>query len=185
MATGAEEFDALIRLLRATSEEAVPVAENAAAVVYRDAARAAAPRKTGQLAASVKVIEGRPAKGVLYGETRRRLFAGPEKKKGYYGYFVEHGWKAPTGPRVTYTTTRGDRWNPAGHTYTTGRRRRVESMVSRQGGRTASQMGRTSYKKIDAKPWFHRSQRNADSSAARAAETAFEGKMSELDSRVA
>jgi len=173
----ADEFDALIRLLRATSAEAVPAAEDAAAVVYRDAARAAAPRKTGQLAASVKVIEGRPISGTLTGETRKRLFAGPERKKGYYGYFLEHGWKHPIGPRTTYTTKRGDRWKPAGSTYTTGRLRRYT------GGYAASQMGTTQSKQIPARPWFEASQRAADARATAAAEAAFEAKMKELDSR--
>ena len=175
----ASEFDALIKLLRATSEEAVPAAEDAAAIVYRDAALAAAPRKTGQLAASIKVIEGRPQRA-LTGSTRNRLFAGPEKKKGYYGYWLEHGWKMPTGPRLTYKTRRGDRWNPAGHTYTTGRRWRISGA-----GAAHSQMGRANYKQIPARPWFYASQRAADSQAVQAAETAFNAKMEELNNRIA
>jgi len=176
----ADEFDALIKLLRATSTEAVPAAEDAAAIVYRDAARAAAPRKTGQLAASIKVIEGRPITGTLMGETRKRLFAGPEKKKGYYGYWLEHGWKHPIGPRITYTTKRGDRWNPAGHTYTTGRLRRYTGKAAH------SQMGTESFKWIKSKykGWFEKSQRAADARAMAAAEAAFNAKLAEIDGRI-
>lgn len=151
--TGSDEFDALIRLLRATSAEAVPVAENAAAVVYRDAAIAAAPRKSGQLAASIKVIEGRPLKGTLTGETRKRLFVGPEKRKGYYGYFVEKGHRS-AGPKRIGRTAKGN---------------------------THSQRGVESKKQIPARPWFEASQRSADSRAVQAAESAFNAKVEELN----
>lgn len=171
-----EEFDALIRLMRETSEEAVLAAEDAAAEVYRSVIQAAAPHRTGQLEASVKIIEGRPGKG-LTGDTRRRLFVGPEKKKGYYGYWGEHGWKHPIGPKVSYTTERGDRWNKAGHTYTTG-------ALKRGTGKAAhSQMGTEQYKQIPARPWFDAAVKSADAGAEQAATEAFNAKLEEIDAR--
>lgn len=149
-----DEFEALIHLLRATSAEAVPAAENAAAVVYRDAARAAAPRRSGQLASSIAVIEGRPLR-TLMGDTRRRLFVGPEKKKGYYGYFIEKGYTA-----------------------TGGRRRRRPATETTHG-----QKGVTGGRKIVGRPWFDPAMRSADAAATEAAESAFDAKMKELDSR--
>ena len=155
--TGSDEFDALIRLLRATSAEAVPAAENAAAIVYRDAAvhAAAGHSKSGQLASSIKIIEGRPQKGVLAGEIRNRLFVGPDKKKGFYGYFLEKGWTA-TGPK---------------------RRGRKATMT------THSQRGVAGGHKVHARPWFEPSQRAADSRAEQAAEAAFNSKLEQLNNR--
>ena len=152
--TGSEEFDALIRLLRATSAEAVPAAENAAALVYQNAATAAAPHKTGQLRSSVKIIEGRPLK-TLMGDTRRRLFVGPEKRKGYYGFFLEKGWTA------------------------TGRRRRARVATAS----THSQRGIAGGRKIPGRPWFEPAIRGADSAAVQAAEAAFSDKLQQLDSK--
>lgn len=175
--TGSPEFDALIRLLRATSAEAVPAAENAAAVVYRDAAIAAATvlRKSGDLAASIKIIEGRPQK-TLMGDTRNRLFVGPEKKKGYYGYFVEKGHRSPLGSAVTHTS-RGDRYHRPGEVITTRR-------LTRAGGKAPhSQIGLTTSKTIGAHPWFEPSQRAADGRAEQAATQAFNAKLQELDSK--
>ena len=150
----ADEFNALAKLLRATSAEAVPVAEDAAAQVYLQAAKSAAPRRTGQLQQSIKVIEGKPRR-TLMGDTRNRLFVGPEKKKGYYGYFVEKGWTA-TGPK---------------------RRKRGATMT------THSQSGVTGGRKIPGRPWFEPAVRSADAQAVQAAEAAFNAKLRELDQR--
>jgi len=51
----------------------------------------AAPRKAGQLESSVRVFEGVDRKA-LTGSVRRRLLIGPEKRKGFYGYFLDAGW---------------------------------------------------------------------------------------------
>ena len=161
MVSMANEFDALIKLLRATSEEAVPAAEDAAAVVYRDAARAAAPRKTGQLAASVKIIEGRPRR-TLTGSIRNRLFIGPERRKGYYGYWGEHGRKGFT---IKPKKARALHWKDASGKDRYAMRANVGPQPKR--------------------PWFYASQRGADSQAVQAAESAFNAKMEELNNRIA
>lgn len=156
---GSDEFDALIKLLRATSAEAAPAAENAAAAVYRDAAIAAAPRRSGQLAASIKIIEGRPLKSLM-GETRQRLFVGPEKKKGYYGYFIEKGYTA------TGRATRAK----------TGRRSARNATATTHG-----QKGISGGRHIPGRPWFAPAIAGADSRAVNAAETAFDVKLKQLD----
>ena len=78
------------RLGNAIAEEAVTAAEDAAANVVKAAVEAAAPRRTGQLESSVRIFEGVDRKA-LSGSTRRRLLIGPEKRKGFYGYFVDVG----------------------------------------------------------------------------------------------
>lgn len=173
---GLDAFDALADLLKNGVPEAVIAAEDAAAKIYQQAIRSAAPQKTGQLKSSAKIFESKDRK-VLSGENRKRVLVGPEKKRGFYGYFLEHGWKAPRGPRVTYTTIRGDRWNPKGTTYTTGRLRRTT------GGAASSQMGREEFKQIPARPWFDSAVKGADSAAETAAESAMNAKLSELDGR--
>jgi hypothetical protein len=61
----------------------------------------AAPRKSGQLQSSVRIFEGIDRKA-LTGSIRRRLLIGPEKRKGFYGYFVDVGWNTG-GKRVSGT----------------------------------------------------------------------------------
>jgi hypothetical protein len=78
------------RLGKAIAEEAVTAAEDAAARVVREAVVSAAPRKSGQLQSSVRIFEGVDRRA-LTGSTRRRLLIGPEKRKGFYGYFVDVG----------------------------------------------------------------------------------------------
>jgi hypothetical protein len=78
---GFEELRRSVAALeKAVVDEALKAAEDAAA-----------PRRTGQLASSVNVFEGRDRKA-LSGQTRRRLLVGPEKRKGFYGFFLEKGW---------------------------------------------------------------------------------------------
>jgi len=160
----AEEFDALIKLMRATSEEAVPFAENAAAKVYKDAAIAAAPRRTGQLAASIKIIEGRRLR-TLTGETRRRLFVGPEKRKGYYGYWLEKGRKGfdVAVRKLSKTKAKALHWKDKSGKDVFMNRAHVPPMGKRE--------------------WFYPSQRSVDGAAEDAASAAFEAKLAEIDSR--
>jgi hypothetical protein len=80
-----EQFSKIVQ------DEAIKAAEDAAAQVVKSAVEAAAPRDTGQLASSVKVFESQDRKA-LTGQTRRRLLIGPEKKKGFYGFFLQKGW---------------------------------------------------------------------------------------------
>lgn len=92
----ADEFNALIKLLKGTASEAATAAEDAAAQVYLAAAKAAAPRDTGQLERSISIIESENRKKLVFSAgagNRGRLFVGPTKKKGFYGYFLEKGWK--------------------------------------------------------------------------------------------
>jgi hypothetical protein len=89
------------RLGKAIAEEAVTADEDAAANVVKSAGEAAAPRKSGQLESSVRIFEGVDRKA-LSGSIRRRLLIGPEKRKGFYGYFVDVGWNA-SGKRILGT----------------------------------------------------------------------------------
>ena len=89
------------RLGKAIAEEAVTAAEDAAAKVVRAAVESAAPRKSGQLESSVRIFEGVDRKA-LTGSIRRRLLIGPEKRKGFYGYFLDVGWNI-RGKRVSGT----------------------------------------------------------------------------------
>lgn len=79
------------RLGKAIAEEAVTAAEDAAARVIKSAVESAAPRKSGRLESSVRIFEGIDRRA-LTGSIRWRLLIGPEKRKGFYGYFVDVGW---------------------------------------------------------------------------------------------
>jgi hypothetical protein len=147
------EFNRLRRLLEATRAEAVPAAEEAAAQVYLQAARAAAPRKSGRLADSIQIVRGR-TRGAL-SESGQRLFVGPEKKKGYYGYFLEKGYVS------------------------VGSRRRKRAATAT----THSQRGSEGGRNITARAWFGPAIKAVDSQAEAAAVAAFEAKVRELDAR--
>jgi HK97 gp10 family phage protein len=73
-------------------DRAVKAAEDAAAEVVKKAAEASAPRLTGQLASNIIVYESIDRKA-LAGSGRKRLLVGPEKRKGFYGYFYNFGRK--------------------------------------------------------------------------------------------
>jgi hypothetical protein len=76
---------------KVVQDEAIQAAEDAAAKVVKTAVETASPRESGQLASSVQIFESRDRKA-LTGQTRRRLLIGPEKKKGFYGFFLQKGW---------------------------------------------------------------------------------------------
>jgi hypothetical protein len=158
-------FNALIRLLEAASTEAAAAAIDAAANVYLEAARSAAPIGTslksshppGQLRESIRVIKSNKSSlfSSLQGNVTQRVFVGPEKKTGYYGYFVEKGHK------------------------TAGRRR-----IARRATQTGhSQRGSTKSNSIAARPWFERAIQSAESRAIEAGQNAFNQKLEEIDSR--
>ena len=112
-------------LEKAIVDKALKAAEDAAAQFVKQAIEAAAPRKTGQLASSVKIFESQNRK-TLSGQTRLRILVGPEKKKGFYGFFLEKGWISSR-----------------------GRRRRVAT------GSTHSQSGPTEgSRRVPPHPWF-------------------------------
>jgi hypothetical protein len=81
----------VIAFSKIVQDEAIKAAEDAAAQVVKAAVEAAAPRDIGQLASSIQVFESQDRKS-LTGQTRRRLLIGPEKKKGFYGFFLQKGW---------------------------------------------------------------------------------------------
>jgi len=98
------------RLARAIGDEAILAAEDAATEVVRAAVEAAAPtlnpagrfrrlprRPAGQLRSSVRIFESKDSRA-LTGSSRRRLLVGPEKKTGFYGFFLEKGWNT-RGPK--------------------------------------------------------------------------------------
>ena len=102
-----EAFNALRRLLAAVSTEAVAAADEAAAEVYLSAASAAAPVAEHESGSSARAAAGErgdrpggPSKllSSQQGNIAHRIFVGPTKKKGFYGYFLERGWTA-TGPK--------------------------------------------------------------------------------------
>jgi len=122
-------FQELVRncnyLSKEVLDKALQAAEDAAAQVVKEAVESAAPRKTGQLAGSVKVFESTDRK-ILTGSPRRRLLVGPDKKKGFYGFFLQKGW-----------------------IWSKGRRKRAAS------GNTHSQSGPTEAShRIPPHPWF-------------------------------
>jgi hypothetical protein len=166
-----KDFNDLVKLLKGASAEAVPAAVDAAAAVYLEAARAAAPvsqarqqfknlpaHPSGQLRASIKVIGGRQTRllSSAQGNIARRVFVGPEKKTGYYGYLVEKGYTAMGGA---------------------GRKARKAK------GGTHSQRGVSAGRKIRGRAWFEPAIKAADSAALRAAQDAFNAKLNELASR--
>ena len=160
-----EAFNALHRLLAATSSEAVTAADQAAAQVFLAAGQTAAPvtqeknpdHPPGQLRQSVAIITSNKTKMLssMQGNVSQRIFVGPTKKLGFYGYFVEQGWTA-TGPKR--------RERPATNT-------------------THAQHGVTGGHKIAGHPWFDPAIQAAKPTASQAAEAAFDQKLQELDSR--
>ncbi len=79
-------------LSRVVADEAIRAAEDAAAAVFKAAVTAAAPVRTGSLKRATIVYECVDRKA-LTGSNRRRLLVGPDKRKGFYGYFYEMGRK--------------------------------------------------------------------------------------------
>jgi hypothetical protein len=151
-----EAFNGLYEMLRDVSKVAVVAAEDAAAKVYRDAARAAAPVGKGQLRRSIKIVEGKLRGTLSMGvglSTRGRLFVGPEKRTGFYGFFLEKGHKV-SGPR------------------------RIKRGRS---GSTHSQAGSAATGTVDARPWFEPAMIAAEPQAMEAFESAFNAKLDELN----
>ena len=105
------------------------------------------------------------AKELVFGKNpRRRLLIGPTKKKGFYGFFLDKGWRHPLGPRVTLSTRRGK-------VFTTGRRARPAY------GNTHSQRGVSGYRTIPPGYWFTKLAPAMESAARNAGEKAFAGRI--------
>jgi hypothetical protein len=151
---------------RTVQDEALKEAEDAAAQAIVKMVEIAAPRDSGDLARSVEIVESHDRRQ-LTGDTRRRLLIGPTKKKGFYGFFLDKGWKHPIGPRITLSTRRG-------RVFTTGRR-------ARAGYRnTHSRRGVSGYRTIPGTKWFSNLTPRLESAARAAGETAFTNKVNQI-----
>lgn len=124
-------------------EEAVDVGVWAAARASKEIIEAAAQgvhKVSGSLGNSVKIIAYKN-RGLTGSKFSDKLQIGPERKSGFQGFFVDRGWKHPTGPRKNVQTRRG-------RSFVTGRRARTAS------GNTHSQSGVSGSKKIEGTHWF-------------------------------
>jgi hypothetical protein len=147
------------RFAKVVQEEALTAAEEAAANAVVKIIEAAAPRKTGDLAGSVKIVESLDRQQMT-GNPRKRLLIGPTKKKGYYGFFLDKGWRHPIGPRARLMTRRGK-------VFLTGRLSRLAS------GNTHSQRGVSGYRTIAPRHWFTNLASAMESAARSAGENVF------------
>lgn len=151
---GFEELDRNTeRLGKIIAEDALKAAEDAAAEVVKDSVKAAAPRDTGELAGAIKVFESRDRSqlSTLQGRIRKRLLVGPEKKKGFYGFFLEKGWLS------------------------VGARRRKRTGTAT----THSQAGVEGGTSISPKPWFEPAVKAVEGRAKEAGVAAFEAKVNQ------
>jgi hypothetical protein len=144
---------------QAIQDEALKEAEDAAAHAIVEMVEAAAPRRSGDLARSVEIVESHDRRQ-LAGDTRRRLLVGPTKRKGYYGFFLDKGWRHPIGPRARLSTRREK-------AFLTGRLARSAS------GNTHSQRGVSGSRTISPRYWFTRLTPAMESAARSAGEKAF------------
>jgi hypothetical protein len=153
---------------KAVQENALVACEDAAAKSVVAIIRGAAPRDTGDLAKSIRVVESKDKKA-LVGGGRRRLLIGPTRKKGFedYGYLVDHGWKHPKGPRVIMKTRRG-------RTIVTGRRARGAS------GGTHSQRGVQGFNQVAGTSWFTNLAPRMESAARAAGIAVFNDRMKQI-----
>jgi hypothetical protein len=147
------------RFSKVVQVEALTAAEEAAANAVVKIVEAAAPRKTGDLADSVKIVESRDRQQMT-GNSRRRLLIGPTKRKGYYGFFLDKGWRHPVGPRARLATR-------SGKVFLTGRLARPVS------GNTHSQRGVSGYRTVAPSYWFTKLAPAMESAARSAGEKAF------------
>jgi len=95
--------------------EALEAAENAAAKLIKERLQQAAPvgspatkdKHPGQLRKSIRIVRykdraqlhGLVSMTIDRGATQK-LVIGPERKTGYYGFFLEHGWSSPSFRRI-------------------------------------------------------------------------------------
>ena len=157
-------------------DQAISRALLEAAAVYNNALRTAAPVGTdasnkskkrpahGELRGSIKIFKGKDKRLFSGGRVFQtsRILVGPEKVHGFYGYFLEHGWKAPLGGKMTYWAKPG-RWWSEGKWVTTGRRLRAQATPT-----THTQMGLTRYRQIHIpkyEDWSAKAIRGAEDTA--------------------
>lgn len=138
---GLAEFEAqLNELARVIGIDALREAEDTAAEAIVRVIEAATPKETGILAGSIEVIERKNRRALT--RTSRALLIGPNKEQGYYGFWIDKGWKHPVGRRETKYTRKGRK-------FVTGRR-------ARPNGWTHSQQGVKGVKRISGTKWFSR-----------------------------
>ena len=142
-------FELLRNQIKNGAPVAIAAAQKAAIDVHVRAAKQAAPVKTGQLKESIKLMEGRPD-----GQGQRRMYIGPEKKKGYYGYFVEKGHRSHI-RRIN------------GKIYSKRIARKSTNVTHSQSGES------TPTHDIPARPWFEPAMKRVENQAVWAAEEAF------------
>jgi HK97 gp10 family phage protein len=131
-----DAFSGLAVLLGKAGVEAGVEAVHAAAQVYVQAIKAAAPVRLGTLRESIGIVPTKDG----------RLLVGPQKKTGYYGYFLEHGHRT-AGPR------------------------RVKRSV---GGRAHGQRGVVTQRTVPPQPWFEPAAQSVAAEAKQAAVAAFD-----------
>ena len=144
-----DAFSSLRHLIKTATPGAVKAAQKAAGDVYVRAAKQAVPVKSGRLKQSIKIIQGRPDH---YGN--RHLYVSPDKKTGYYGYFLEKAHRA----------------------HLRAFNGRVHSKrLARKGNKvTHSQSGESEPTHIiPARPWLEPAIKGIEAEAQRAAEEAF------------
>ena len=119
--------------------EALEAAENAAAKLIKERLQAAAPvgsmatrdRHPGQLKRSIRIVKYKDraqlhglASATMDRGATQKLVIGPERKTGFYGFFLEHGWRSAGSKRIarkgTKTThsqsgTTKHKWIAGGH----------------------------------------------------------------------
>lgn len=178
-----ELIDRFNRTISGLDTEGVEVLKQAAVDVFLPAIRAATPVGTqdnkskkrpghGELKRSVRVTKGKSNALTSTGKATKLAVTrvGPEKKHGYYGYWLETGWKMPL--YTTFYYTRAGRWHPENVLIKTKRRRRPTELAVG----THTQMG-TSYVKVIPPPykdWFRDVIRNVTGEALRKGFEAFD-----------
>lgn len=171
------------QMSKIAANEAMDAAYKGAAQVYAAAIRAAAPvgrdpknksKKRpghGELKGSVRIYKGKSTELMRGGTTVKlgRLLIGPAKDHGFYGFFLEKGWLAPTGPRFVVGYLEGK-------PITTGRRERYAH------DNTHSQRGRPTSRKINTQHenWFRNAITYVEGAALQKAAQAFEAVMKRI-----
>jgi hypothetical protein len=184
--TGLDELYARTKeLSKVLSGDALVAAYDAAAKVFRETIKNAAPvgkdpknkskkrAPHGELKGSVKVYKGKNNALTVGGSATKlgRVLIGPSKEHGFYGYFLAKGWKSPLGSAMIYWAKPG-RWRPESWQIKTRRRLRPEKMQSG----SHSQIGLSHWRDIPAPypDWFEGATRAVEERAKKDGMEAFE-----------
>lgn len=102
--SGFEELKANTeKLSKIIQTEALAAAEEAASLVIKRAVESGVRHsRTGTLKRSIRIFRGRSKGLTTTGQQNiiGRLLIGPEKRKGFYGFFLERGWNLTRAGRV-------------------------------------------------------------------------------------